>query len=215
MNEGRTVVVGKAYAVLDSNNSDAVPIFDIKCKFNARVHPDVVEKIRSEDDVLLEFLETFDMHHTFLWETPGTDETCLKEFEEYYTYVSATIDNDHRFCAVVSTVWKREEPKDRRKEEEKEEAKKDITPKKYTFLGQSKQSYKKGTSNKPSVDNALYLNSELENRTKAAEKQSYVPRLAEATIQRVRKMFVEKGMRSILGFVKQLRVRKNPLSKHL
>jgi hypothetical protein len=41
-------------------------INDIKGKYNASKHPEVKSGKKTEDDVLKEFLETFEMHHNVM-----------------------------------------------------------------------------------------------------------------------------------------------------
>jgi len=40
-------------------------IDDIKGVYNAKKHPDVISGKKSEDDILGEFLDTFEMHYAF------------------------------------------------------------------------------------------------------------------------------------------------------
>jgi hypothetical protein len=41
-------------------------IEEVKLKFNAANHPDVINHIKSEDDVITEFLDCFDLNYNFL-----------------------------------------------------------------------------------------------------------------------------------------------------
>lgn len=40
-----------------------IEVSDIKASYNARKHPDVLQGKRTEDSILVEFLETFEAHH--------------------------------------------------------------------------------------------------------------------------------------------------------
>lgn len=40
-----------------------VTLDDIRGKYNASMHPDVKSRKRTEDEVLTEFLETFEQHY--------------------------------------------------------------------------------------------------------------------------------------------------------
>ena len=53
----------QAFKHLDRNGSGVVDIDDAKAAFNARAHPDVRQGRKTEDDILLEFLDTFETHH--------------------------------------------------------------------------------------------------------------------------------------------------------
>jgi Ca2+-binding EF-hand superfamily protein len=59
----RLALVKKAYAKLDKDGSGVVDIDDIKDVYNASRHPDVISGKKTSDQILVEFLETFEMHH--------------------------------------------------------------------------------------------------------------------------------------------------------
>jgi Ca2+-binding EF-hand superfamily protein len=63
MNEFRTNLVKVAYQKLDRTGDGIVTIEDIKGVYNATKHPDVRTGKKTEDEVLSDFLDTFDMHH--------------------------------------------------------------------------------------------------------------------------------------------------------
>lgn len=55
---------------------------------------------RTEDDILGEFLETFEMHHNLKGGIRDQNVT-REEFLEYYNNVSANIDNDQYFELMI------------------------------------------------------------------------------------------------------------------
>jgi hypothetical protein len=59
-------LVEKAFASLDLENSEMLFIEDIKLKFDAARHPDVTSRVRSEDDIAMEFLDCFELNYNFL-----------------------------------------------------------------------------------------------------------------------------------------------------
>jgi Ca2+-binding EF-hand superfamily protein len=63
MNEFRTNLVSQAFKKLDKTGDGTLTINDIKGVYNAKNHPDVRSGKRTEDEVLGEFLETFELHH--------------------------------------------------------------------------------------------------------------------------------------------------------
>ena len=69
-------------------------INDIKGTYNASRHPDVISGKKSEEDILLEFLETFETHHNVINRQSPDHIVTKEEFEEYYNNISASIDND-------------------------------------------------------------------------------------------------------------------------
>ena len=65
MNEYRRGLTKKAYAILDKDGSGIVNIEDIRSVYNARQHPDVIEGKKTEDEILSEFLDTFEAQYSF------------------------------------------------------------------------------------------------------------------------------------------------------
>ena len=97
MNEGRKRLVERAFQKLDKNGNGVVELDDIRGVYNAKSHPDVRAGKKTEDEVLGEFLDTFEMHHSvFVPSTQvggtGRDQSVtMDEFLEYYNHISASI----------------------------------------------------------------------------------------------------------------------------
>ena len=66
MNQFRTQLAIKAFKKIDFNGDGVLDISDIKGKYDASKHPDVKSGKKTEDEVLKEFLETFEMHHSVI-----------------------------------------------------------------------------------------------------------------------------------------------------
>lgn len=94
MNNFRKKLVSQAFNKIDRDGSGMVDINDIKGIYNAKRHPDVIQGKKTEEDILLEFLETFEVHHNTSNSTAPDHIVTKEEFEEYYNNVSASIDND-------------------------------------------------------------------------------------------------------------------------
>ncbi len=60
MNEFRRNLVHQAFEVIDADHSGELTIEDLKGKYDARNHPEVKAGKKSEDQVLHEFLKTFE-----------------------------------------------------------------------------------------------------------------------------------------------------------
>jgi len=78
---------------------------DIKEKYNASKHPDVIQGKKTEQTVLCEFLETFEAHHNILNGTQSDGSVTMEEFIEYYTNISSSIDNDEHFELIMNNAW--------------------------------------------------------------------------------------------------------------
>jgi len=66
MNSLRKLLVDKAFTIMDKDKSGVIDINDIKGVYNAKFHPDVKSGKRSEEEILGEFLETFETHHSIM-----------------------------------------------------------------------------------------------------------------------------------------------------
>jgi Ca2+-binding EF-hand superfamily protein len=60
MNERRQNTVILAFKKFDKDGNGVIDIEDLKGKYNAKMHPDVKTGKKTEEDVLYEFLDTFE-----------------------------------------------------------------------------------------------------------------------------------------------------------
>jgi Ca2+-binding EF-hand superfamily protein len=96
----RKKVVGQAYKKLDLNNDGKVDLDEIRQLYSAKGHPDVLKGKKTEEEVLLEFIETFEVRG----EKDGI--VTPEEFENYYSNVSASIDDDKYFVVMMNSAWR-------------------------------------------------------------------------------------------------------------
>jgi Ca2+-binding EF-hand superfamily protein len=64
MNNFRRGLSEKAFKIMDKDKSGVLNLDDIKDVYNAKKHPDVIKGKKTEQDVLMEFLDTFEMHYS-------------------------------------------------------------------------------------------------------------------------------------------------------
>lgn len=110
MNERRRNLVKMAFKVLDSDGSGVIDINDIKGVYNAKFHPDVIAEKRTEEEVLLDFLQSFErpINPNSKTKNPhGSRDglVTLDEFIEYYQNVSSSIDEDDYFELMIRNAW--------------------------------------------------------------------------------------------------------------
>jgi Ca2+-binding EF-hand superfamily protein len=105
INNNRKQLVTQAFNKLDKNGNGVVELDDIKGVYNATMHPDVRAGKKTEDEVLCEFLDTFETHHAMFKENTRDFRVTLEEFIEYYTHVSASIDDDRYFELMMKNSW--------------------------------------------------------------------------------------------------------------
>lgn len=63
LNPSRRRIVGQAFSKLDKDGNGYIDINDIRGVYSAKTHPDVLSGKKTEEQILLEFLETFETHH--------------------------------------------------------------------------------------------------------------------------------------------------------
>eukprot|EP01038_Epipyxis_sp_PR26KG_P014144 gene14144-18982_t len=99
LNKRRRNLVYQAFQVLDKDRSGEVTVDDMKGVYNGKNHPQVITGEKTENQVLLELLENFDVG--------GTKDGVVtrEEFENYYANISASIDNDDYFELMIRNAW--------------------------------------------------------------------------------------------------------------
>ena len=105
MNPFRIGLCKKAFQIMDKDRSGVLNIDDIRQAYNAKFHPDVKAGKKTEDDVLMEFLDTFEIHYAI--NQPGSRDGQIKldEWIEYYSNVSMSIDDDKYFELMMNSAW--------------------------------------------------------------------------------------------------------------
>jgi Ca2+-binding EF-hand superfamily protein len=106
MNPQRKRITAQAFKKLDKDGNGWIDINDIRNVYNATHHPDVQSGKKTEEQILQEFLETFETAHAMREnETPNYVVT-KEEFEEYYNNISVGIDDDMYFQLMMENAWK-------------------------------------------------------------------------------------------------------------
>lgn len=106
MNMARKKLVAQAFSKLDKDGNGWVDINDVRGVYTAKRHPDVLAGKKSEDQVLQEFLETFETAHAMRDNSAPNYVVTKDEFEEYYNQISASIDDDAYFALMINNAWK-------------------------------------------------------------------------------------------------------------
>ena len=106
MNIARKKIVGQAFKKLDKDGNGWIDINDVRGTYNARKHPDVLSGKKTEDQILQEFLETFETAHAMRNNEAPNYVVTKEEFEEYYNNISAGIDDDMYFMLMMNNAWK-------------------------------------------------------------------------------------------------------------
>ena len=107
MNDFRKGYALKAFAIMDKDKSGTLDINDIRQVYNAKDHPDVKSGKKTEDEILMEFLETFEDHFCNIQgHADSRDGSITKEeWLEYYNNISMSIDSDDYFALMMNNTW--------------------------------------------------------------------------------------------------------------
>jgi Ca2+-binding EF-hand superfamily protein len=110
MSPFRKDLVKRVFQKLDFNENGYIDIEDVRKSYNARQHPDVRAGKKTEEEVLHEFLETFEAHRAMnsnadKYSKQGDGQITLNEFFDYYSNVSASVDNDEYFQLMITNAW--------------------------------------------------------------------------------------------------------------
>ena len=99
LNNFRVGIIRKAYEKLDVNKDGSVRLDDIARIYDVSRHIDVVQGRRDPKDIYFEFMSK--------WDAQIADGTfTFNEFLDYFSDVSATIDSDVYFAAMMKNAWK-------------------------------------------------------------------------------------------------------------
>lgn len=105
MNDFRKDLCSRAFQKLDADGSGVIEINDILGVYNASKHPAVIEGRKTEEQILGEFLETFETHHASRVGGDKDHRITHEEWMEYYSNVSASIDDDDYFAQMMNSSW--------------------------------------------------------------------------------------------------------------
>ena len=106
MNMARKKIVAQAFKKLDKDGNGWIDINDVRGVYKADKHPDVKAGKKTEDQILQEFLETFETAHAMRNNDAPNYVVTKEEFEEYYNNISASIDDDMYFMTMMNNAWK-------------------------------------------------------------------------------------------------------------
>lgn len=118
MNEMRKQLVDKAFAKLDKTGDGVVTIDDLKGVYNVKQSKEYLNGQKTEDQLLTEFLRKFEegspdgmvscwmfVEWKEFWHL-RLRQLTRDEFYDYYSGISASIDNDMYFDLMMRHAWK-------------------------------------------------------------------------------------------------------------
>ncbi len=105
LNPNRRQAVEEAFRKYDTQNRNIASYRALKEAFDAKRHPDVVNGRKIPDEILVDFLEIFEIHHNTFNNNSRTDQVSKNEFFEFYRTVSPNYDDDSIFSSMVRGCW--------------------------------------------------------------------------------------------------------------
>mmetsp|Transcript_38441 Transcript_38441/g.58532 ORF Transcript_38441/g.58532 Transcript_38441/m.58532 type:complete len:365 (-) Transcript_38441:9-1103(-) len=193
MNMARKKIVAQAFKKLDKDANGWIDLNDVRGTYNAKKHPDVTSGKKTEEQILQEFLETFETAHAMRNNEAPNYVVTKEEFEEYYNNISAGIDDDMYFMLMINNAWKLTE-----------ESRQGQGTKGWS--AQSAQPRAKG-------DNNIFGRP----KPQAAEAEAGVPANAKEAeiIDHIRKKIAARGARGLMGIAKKFKIADDNNSKTL
>ena len=107
----RRDIIQKVFAKLDPYQHGAVSMTTIRNEFDPSRHPDCKTGKKSPEEVLGEFIESFQSHHlvtnayTSSSQSGSSDLITYPAFEEYFKFISAGITSDAQFDVLMTNIW--------------------------------------------------------------------------------------------------------------
>ena len=112
LNENKLASVEQAFSFLDINGNDRIPLNLIKKKFRSDRHPDVLKGRKNEEEIILEFLDCFNINYEILnldskSQTSNNAQNLIdfEIFANFYEYVSFIYPNDREFENIINSSW--------------------------------------------------------------------------------------------------------------
>ena len=102
----RINLIKQVFASIDVNGSGYISSNDIKSLFNAARHPEVVSNKRTEDEVLGEWLDNFEIFSEYNGTANiGERQVSFDEFLYFYSLISMSSEDDRYFEYMVVNTW--------------------------------------------------------------------------------------------------------------
>ena len=97
-NSRRQAIIDKAYLKFDKEGNGVINVSDLKPFFDSTKHPKVMCGELSEGLAFSYFLKYFN-------DFDGTGKIVRKEWDDFYSAVSYSVDNDDNFVILMKTNW--------------------------------------------------------------------------------------------------------------
>jgi calcyphosin len=96
----KQAMVDRAFALLDKTGSGEIQVKDITKIYDTSKNPEVIEGKKTHDEVLKEFLNSFEG-------LKGNHDGVItkSEWDRYYTDLGVSVPSDEYFVGMMESVW--------------------------------------------------------------------------------------------------------------
>jgi hypothetical protein len=219
MNEVRLRIVNMAFDVMDINKDGTIDISQLRAKYNPSKHPAVLDGRKTEKQILEEFANTFEEYGAAYGVGTKDGTITIEEFIEYYSNISASIDNDEYFVLMLKNGWNLDATAAATALADTNKGKANEEKKGKTFGGESTESPFKKTMSEVSADHPLvkeikkvnveapYYQQEEQKKVGNAIKENALDQKTDnLMLERFRAAILPRGVRMILGLERQFKV---------
>lgn len=105
MNEYRQQIVDRVYAKLDKDKEGAIDLNEIIACFDPYRHPDIDTGKNDPEGVFNDFKDSLEVYHNVVHNYNSSAKVSRQEFSDFYTFISAQIENDAHFDMMMNGVW--------------------------------------------------------------------------------------------------------------
>ena len=111
LNEYKLNIVEEVFSKIDIKGTNKINLNELKMKYDASRHPDVLNGKFSEDQKIMEFLDCFELCYNILKldsemkSEENKDYVDFEMFANFYEYVSFIYPKDKDFEYVIKSTW--------------------------------------------------------------------------------------------------------------
>lgn len=204
MNQFRIRLCKQAFAIIDKDGSGVLTIDDIRGVYNAKMHPEVKAGRKTEDEVFMEYLDTFETHHAMMAGEGADHIITMEEWLEYYENVSMSIDDDKYFELMMNNCWRMNEHTTGNNEK-KGWSNKEESPKKQQNVSQAYQQ-KSGGAAGARVGSAKGKQMRAQQEDQQQEERPQTASKGNSAIDKFRAKLLSRGARGIIGISRQFKI---------
>ena len=108
-NINREMIIKNVFDSFSKDTNNKISIKNLKQRFKACNHPDVINQKKTEREIYYDFIESIDIFKNYRLHLEGQnyydDSLSYQEFLEYYKEISMSIKDDKLFEEILFNCW--------------------------------------------------------------------------------------------------------------